>query len=57
MTGGEVAYQVVEPPAGAIIATLPTGCKNVNVSNAAYMQCGSTYYTKVANGYQVVVLK
>jgi len=29
----------------------------VTVSNAAYMQCGSTHYTKVANGYQVVVLK
>ena len=29
MTGGDVAYQVVEPPAGAIITTLPAGCKSV----------------------------
>ena len=35
----------------------PSGCKSVHVSNAAYMQCGPTYYTRVANGYQVVVLK
>ena len=57
MTGGEVAYQVVDPPAGAIITTLPAGCKSVNVSNVAYPQCGATHYTKVANGYQVVVLQ
>jgi hypothetical protein len=57
MSSGEVAYQVIEPPAGAIITTLPAGCKSVNVSNAAYTQCGPTYYTKVASGYQVVVLQ
>ena len=57
MTGGEVAYQVVDPPAGAIITTLPAGCKTVNVSGAAYSQCGTTYYSRVASGYQVVVLQ
>ena len=57
MTSGEVAYQVVEPPAGAIVTTLPAGCQSVHVSNVAYMQCGATHYTKVANGYQVVVVK
>jgi hypothetical protein len=57
MTSGEVAYQVVEPPAGAIIATLPAGCTSVKAANVAYMQCGATYYSKVATGYQVVVLK
>src|SRR5215207_1463093 len=57
MSSGEVAYQVVEPPAGAIITTLPAGCKSVNVSSVAYTQCGPTYYTKVANGYQVVVVQ
>ncbi len=45
------------PPAGAIITTLPADCKAVKVSNASYMQCGPTYYTKVQQGYQVVVLK
>jgi hypothetical protein len=57
MTGGDVAYQVVEAPAGAIITTLPAGCKSVTVSNVPYHQCGTTHYTKVATGYQVVVLQ
>jgi Family of unknown function (DUF6515) len=47
----------VEPPAGAIIITLPAGCKSVNVANAPYHQCGPTYYSRVSHGYQVVVLK
>ena len=43
--------------AGAIITTLPAGCQTVRVNNAAYSQCGTTYYTRVSNGYQVVVLQ
>jgi hypothetical protein len=39
----------------ALIATLPTGCKSVRVGNVAYTQCGTTYYQRVATGYQVVV--
>jgi hypothetical protein len=57
MSSGSVAYQVVAPPAGAIITTLPANCKSVRVGNATYTQCGPTYYTRVATGYQVVVLK
>ena len=57
MDGGEVVYQVVAPPAGAIITTLPAGCKNVNVGGVAYSQCGTTHYSRVSNGYQVVVLQ
>ena len=57
MTSGAVTYQVVAPPMGAIITTLPASCKSVRVGNVAYMQCGPTYYTRVATGYQVVVLK
>ena len=57
MNGSDVVYQVVAPPAGAIITTLPANCKSVQVSNATYSQCGSTYYSRVSNGYQVVVLK
>jgi hypothetical protein len=57
MSSGAVVYQVVAPPAGAIIATLPAGCKSVRVGNASYTQCGPTYYTRVSTGYQVVVLK
>jgi len=55
--GGEVAYQVVPAPAGAIIATLPGGCTSVRVGGAAYTQCGPTYYQRVGNGYQVVVVR
>ena len=54
MSSGAVVYQVVDAPAGAIITTLPAGCQNVNVGNAAYSQCGTTYYSRVSNGYQVV---
>jgi Family of unknown function (DUF6515) len=57
MDGGEVAYQVVPAPAGAIIATLPGGCSDVRVGGVAYSQCGQTHYQKVSTGYQVVVLK
>ena len=57
MNGGEVAYQVVPAPAGAIIATLPSGCSDVRVGGVAYSQCGQTHYQKVSTGYQVVVLK
>jgi hypothetical protein len=57
MSSGTVTYQVVAPPAGAIITTLPANCKSVRVGNVAYTQCGPTYYTRVATGYQVVVLK
>lgn len=56
ITSGNVAYQVVAPPAGAIIATLPGGCSTVRVNNVAYSQCGPTYYQRVSNGYQVVII-
>ena len=56
MSGGDVSYQVVAAPPGAIIATLPGGCKSVHVGNVAYSQCGTTYYERVATGYRVVVL-
>jgi hypothetical protein len=57
MSGGSMVYQVVGPPAGAIITTLPTGCRSVRVGNVAYSQCGTTYYQRVGSGYQVVVLR
>ena len=56
MSSGDVAYQVVAPPAGAIIPTLPAGCQSVKMGNATYSQCGTIHYSKVATGYQVVVL-
>jgi hypothetical protein len=57
MSNGAMAYQVVGPPAGAIIVTLPTGCRSVRVGHVAYSQCGATYYQRVGAGYQVVVLR
>jgi hypothetical protein len=52
-----VVYQVVPPPAGAIIVTLPGGCTTARVGNVTYQQCGPTYYQRVATGYQVVVVR
>jgi hypothetical protein len=57
MHEGQVVYQVVAPPAGAVITTLPAGCSLVKVGGATYSQCGTTYYQRVSSGYQVVVLK
>jgi len=48
-------YQVVGPPAGIVITTLPVGCRSVRVGGVAYSQCGPTYYQRVATGYRVVV--
>ena len=53
--GGEVTYQVVNAPAGVVIATLPGGCTTVVMQGASVHQCGSTYYKRVSSGYQVVV--
>jgi hypothetical protein len=56
MSGGAVAYQVVAPPVGAVIVSLPAGCRSVRVGNVAYSQCGATYYQRVGGGYRVVAL-
>jgi hypothetical protein len=56
ISGGSVAYQVVGPPAGAIIATLPAGCAAARVGAVTYQRCGGTYYQRVGTGYRVVVL-
>jgi len=53
MHEGQVVYQVVEPPPGAIIPTLPAGC----TSSGATSQCGTTHYKKVESGYEVVAPK
>jgi hypothetical protein len=56
VTGGAVAYQVVAPPAGAIIRTLPAGCAAARVGAVVYQRCGGVYYERVSTGYRVVVL-
>jgi hypothetical protein len=57
MHEGEVVYEVVAPPPGAVITTLPAGCTSVKSGGATYSQCGTTHYQKVSSGYQVVVPK
>lgn len=57
MVGGTMSYQVVAPPVGIIIPTLPGGCSSVRSGNVTYSQCGSNYYQRVGSGYQVVVLR
>jgi hypothetical protein len=54
---GQVVYQVVPPPAGAIITTLPAGCTTTVVNGVSYSHCGETYYQRVSSGYQVVILQ
>ena len=53
--GGQVSYQVVTAPAGAIITTLPAGCTTTIMGGVSVQQCGPTYYQRVSTGYQVVV--
>jgi Family of unknown function (DUF6515) len=57
MSSGTMVYQVVAPPVGAVIMTLPAGCQSVRVGAVTYSQCGPTYYQRVGGGYQVVVLR
>jgi hypothetical protein len=52
---GDVSYQVVEAPAGAIITTLPAGCTTTVMGGVSVQQCGGTHYQRVSTGYQVVV--
>lgn len=54
-SGGQVVYQVVTAPAGAVITTLPAGCTAVRRGNVVYRQCGATYYQPISGGYRVVV--
>jgi hypothetical protein len=57
MHEGQVVYQVIEPPPGAVITTLPAGCTSAKSGDVTYSQCGTTYYQRVSSGYQVVVPK
>jgi hypothetical protein len=52
---GQVSYQVVTAPAGVIITTLPAGCTTTVMNGVSVQHCGTTYYQRVSNGYQVVV--
>jgi len=48
-------YQVVAPPIGAIVPSLPPDNVPVQVDgDATYYYFGGTFYLPIANGYQVV---
>ena len=54
--GGEVQYQAVPPPPGAIVTTLPEGCYETAVADVTYQFCDNVYYLPVSGGYEVVDL-
>lgn len=47
-------YQVVAPPASAIVSALPPGNAPVQVGDDTYYYYGGVFYLSVQNGYQVV---
>jgi hypothetical protein len=54
--GGQVVYQVVPPPMGAIVPVLPGGCRAISTGRVAVESCGGYYYQRVSNGFQVVAI-
>jgi len=55
-SGGEVAYQVVAPPVGAVVTVLPGGCVDHRVGNVIYKNCGGYYYQPQGSNWVVVHL-
>ena len=54
--GGEVAYQVVAPPVGAVVQVLPSGCVDHAVGGVIYKSCGGYYYQPQGSSWVVVRL-
>ncbi len=52
---GQVVYQAIPAPGGAIIVTLPPGCSVKIVGGVSYHFCSNTYYMRMSSGYKVVV--
>lgn len=55
-SGGEVVYQVVAPPVGAVISVLPASCVDYRVGNVIYKNCGGYYYQPRGRSWVVVRL-
>jgi Family of unknown function (DUF6515) len=51
---GAIIYQVIPPPLGAVVTTLPAGCLFQYMNGKPVSICGSTYYQQVAGGYEVI---
>lgn len=47
-------YQVVAPPAGVIVSSLPPGNAPLQVGDDTYYYFGGVFYLPGQNGYQVV---
>lgn len=54
--GGDVAFQVVMAPLGAVVTMLPAGCSVQYYNNQPFQQCGNTFYRQVAGGYEVAAV-
>jgi hypothetical protein len=51
---GDVAYQAVAAPVGAMVDELPSGCTSWTIGDVTYSQCGIVTYQHVPGGYLVV---
>ncbi len=52
--GGVIVYQIIPPPLGVVVTTLPTGCLFQYINGKSISVCGNTSFQQVAGGYQVV---
>jgi len=51
---GLIVYQIIPPPLGAVVTTLPAGCLFQYINGKPVSICGTTYYMQVAGGYEVI---
>jgi Family of unknown function (DUF6515) len=47
-------YQVIPPPIGATVTTLPTGAIEQNISGVVYLTFGGAYYRPFYSGSSVI---
>jgi hypothetical protein len=47
-------YQVIPPPIGATVTTLPDGAVNENINGTTYFRFGSAYYRPFYSGSSVI---
>jgi hypothetical protein len=52
--GGEPTYEVIEPPMGAMVDSLPEGSTSTTVDGTAYFIYNDTYYRPFYSGSDVV---
>ena len=47
-------YQVIPPPVGATVSTLPSGAVDQNINGTAYFTFGGAYYRPFYSGSSVI---